>query len=174
MKKLVLLFVLGLVTIGLQAQDKKVVPSPPATITQQVGATDITIDYSRPGAKGRAIFGDDGLVPYGKLWRTGANAATEITFSTDVTIEGKAVKAGTYAIVSNPGMSEWTINFYTPRDGYWSVYKDKDPATSVKVMSKTSGEKTETFTISIGDIKDDSATIFMSWENTVVPVKIGV
>ena len=84
-------------------------PSPTATFTQKVGLTEVSINYSRPSMKGRKIYGD--LVPFGKLWRTGANMATKITFADDVKIGGNDLKAGTYALFTIPGENEWTVIF---------------------------------------------------------------
>jgi len=84
-------------------------------LTQTIGLTDMTITYSRPGVKGRKVFGD-ALVPYGKVWRTGANEATKISFSDDVTIDGKPLQKGTYSLHTIPGASEWTIIFNKEAD----------------------------------------------------------
>ena len=107
---LIILFVAGL--NGLTAQQINTpTPSPLAKLEQRVGLTDIIITYSRPSVKGRTIFGD--LVPYGKLWRTGANMATKISFSDDVKIEGQELKAGEYALFTIPGKEKWTLIFNT-------------------------------------------------------------
>src|SRR5512139_1554795 len=92
-------------------------PSPKATLTQRVGLTDVTISYSRPSVKGRVIWGE--LVPFDKPWRTGANAATTITFSDDVTVEGQKLAAGTYSIVTIPGKAEWTVIFNNDTKLWW-------------------------------------------------------
>ena len=91
------------------AQLKTPQPSPFSKIEQKVGVTDVTLEFSRPGMKGRVIFGD--LVPYGKVWRTGANSNTKITFSDDVTIDGKSLKKGTYALYTIPNKESWEIIF---------------------------------------------------------------
>src|SRR6056297_3850063 len=112
MKNLVLSLFLVL-TLGwsMQAQISTPAPSPLAKMEQMVGLTEVHLEYSRPSAKGRTIYGD--LVPFDKLWRTGANSATKVTFSDDVVIEGKTLEAGSYALFTIPGKEEWTIIFNT-------------------------------------------------------------
>jgi hypothetical protein len=108
MKKVTSLFTALLILGGLSAQEMPA-PSPAAMVMQRVGLTDITIEYSRPGVKSRMIFGD--LVPYNKLWRTGANKATLIKLSTDAKINGQEIKAGSYSIFTIPGEEEWVVIF---------------------------------------------------------------
>ncbi|PTX94398.1 DUF2911 domain-containing protein [Opitutus sp. ER46] len=159
---------------ALQAQASKVAfpqPSPTATLKQRVGVTDIEIIYSRPGAKGREIFG--GLVPYGEVWRTGANAATKITFSTPIKFGGVDVAAGTYALFSIPDQKEWTV-ILNKVSGQWGAYRydATNDVTRVKVAPTKLGEAIETFTIDVNDIRDDSATLVLAWQNVRVPVKL--
>ena len=111
MKKLLLLALAFTFSFQINAQVETPQPSPSSKLEQKVGLTDITIDYSRPGVKGRTVFGD--LVPFGKVWRTGANARTKITFSNDVVVGEKELKAGTYAIFTIPQADAWEIIFYT-------------------------------------------------------------
>src|SRR5690554_6658872 len=111
MKQVLTLFSLLLVAGFAEAQISTPAPSPFSTVEQKVGLTDVTIEYSRPGIKGRTVFGD--LVPYGKTWRTGANAATKVSFSTDVMIDGKNLAKGTYALYTVPEKDNWTIIFYS-------------------------------------------------------------
>lgn len=157
-----------------EAQLKTPAPSPGATVTQKVGVSEIAIDYSRPSMKGRKIFG--GLVPFGELWRTGANASTKVTFADDVTVGGVALKAGKYALFTFPGESEWTVVFYgdaevsgTPGD----KYDPKQEVAKFKVKSQKLSDKVETFTIDVANLTDASAEITLLWENTkvVIPVK---
>jgi len=165
----------GLVfTGGLLAQTPKVdfpVPSPACTLKQHVGLTDIEIVYSRPGVKGRQIFG--GLVPFGEVWRTGANASTKISFSTAVKLNGADIPAGKYALNTIPGEKEWTVIIYkdTSLGGAFGYNPTNDlvrfKATPVKLAKPV-----ETFTIEINDLRDDSATIGLDWEKTRVPVKL--
>jgi hypothetical protein len=170
------LAVLVVVAPSLVAQQGKRIelpqPSPAATLKQRVGYTDIEIDYSRPGVKGRTVFGD--LEPYGVVWRTGANSATKITFSTDVEFGGTHVKAGTYALFSIPGASEWTV-ILNNVPGQWGSYSydAKNDVARATTTAVKLGESVETFTIDLNDIRDDSATLNLIWQNTRVPVKLG-
>ena len=124
-KKLTILcFVLGVAT-AVNAQIKTPQPSPATKITQMVGLTEMTLEYSRPAMRGRTIFGD--LVPYGKVWRTGANANSKITFSTDVTIGGTAVKKGTYAVFTIPNESSWEVMLYSDASN-WGTPREWDDA----------------------------------------------
>ena len=142
-----------------------------ATITQRVGLTDVSIDYSRPNVRGREIFG--GLVPYGKVWRTGANASTKIKFSDAVKIGGKDVPAGEYAFFTIPNENEWTIilSKNTKRWGAYDYKADTD-ALRVTVKPMTIANPVESFTIAFDDLKDDGATIVLKWDKTRVPVEL--
>ncbi len=168
-----ILFVVGILTLTL-GQIRTPAPSPSASLKQTVGLTDISVEYSRPSVKGRTIFSADGLVPFGKIWRTGANSAVKITFSDDVTVEGKALEAGSYAILTRPGATSWDINFYPYESSGWGSYVEKDPAASVTVHSHQMTEKVESFLIVFDELSSDGGTLGFLWENTYVPVKIGV
>ena len=149
-------------------------PSPKATVEQRVGLTDISIEYSRPGVRGRTIFGD--LVPFGKTWRTGANSNTKITFSSDISIEGQTLKAGSYGLYTVPNENSWEIMFYAESDNS-GVPRDWDNA---KIVAKTSVEvysmpmNVETFTITFDDVSGTSAVIGILWEKTYVGIKFEV
>jgi len=173
MKKLLVLSIALLVCTFAQAQTKKA-PSPASMLKQTVGLTEVTIEYSRPGIKGRKVFTKDGLVPFGKEWRTGANSATKITFSDDVTIQGKALKAGTYAITTVPEMKKWTVHFHTFGESGWGSYRGQTPALAVETAPFPMSETVETFMIAIDSITDTSAEIGFLWENTYVPLALGV
>ena len=177
MKKLSLvLFSFSVLALGTSciAQQNRA-PSPACKMEQKVGLTDITVEYSRPSVKDRTVFADDGLVPFGKIWRTGANAATKITFSDDVKIEGKDLAKGSYAILTVPTKMEWAVNFYPYEATGWNTYTSKDPKLSVKVKPHSLGEtQIESFFIAVGDLRDYSATLNFVWENTRVPVKLEV
>ena len=156
-----------------QAQTLKTpAPSTAQTVKQAFGLGDITLDYSRPSAKGRVIFGE--VVPFGKLWRTGANAATKITFSDDVTVEGKAVKAGTYAIYTVPNKDSWEVILYSDltMGGNTSNYKAENEVIRVVVKPTALTKSVETFTINLSDVTATSTTLEFIWEKTSVPVKI--
>jgi len=149
-------------------------PSPKATVEQRVGLTDISIEYSRPGVRGRTIFGD--LVPFGKTWRTGANSNTKVTFSSDVSIDGQTLKAGSYGLYTVPNENSWEIMFYAESDNS-GVPRDWD---NTKVVAKTSVEvysmpmNVETFTITFDDVSGTSATLGILWEKTYVGIKLEV
>ena len=144
-------------------------------IEQVVGLTEIEIDYNRPSKKGRNIFGN--LVPYGKIWRTGANSGTEISFSTDVTINGQNIKEGTYSIFSIPNKDSWEIILYADTD-LWSVPRNWDE-TKIIFQSNfktnmNNGKSVETFTISFDNITNNDFDLVFSWDDTYVIVPINV
>ncbi len=144
-----------------------------ASIKQRIGITDIEITFNRPGVKGRKIFG--GLVPYGEIWRTGANTATKISFSTPVKFGGADVPAGSYALFSIPGKDEWTV-ILNKVTGQWGSYAYDAKNDLVRVTAKPASFTTpvETFAFGFGDVRDSSATMNLFWETTRVPVHIEV
>ena len=144
--------------------------SPAGTLKQRVGLTDIEVVYSRPGAKGRPVFG--GLRPYGELWRTGANAPTKISFSTAVKLNGTEIPAGQYALYTIPGEKEWTIIIHKDTKTSVFQYNPTNDLARFKATPVKLAEPVETFTIDINDIRDDSATLNLVWERTRVPVKL--
>jgi hypothetical protein len=163
------MLLLSMESIGQQIQMPQA--SPAAYISQKVGLTDVSIEYSRPSIKGRKIFGE--LVPYGEVWRTGANAATILTFSTDVSIEGNSVKAGSYALYTIPAKNEWTIIFSKNTKLWGAVgYNAEEDILRFKVKPKKTGQKYETMEISFVDMSDTGATISVKWENTGVEFRI--
>jgi Protein of unknown function (DUF2911) len=140
-------------------------------LTQTVGFTDITITYSRPGVKGRQIWG--GLVPYDKVWRTGANEATTISFSDDVTINGQALPKGTYSLHTIPGKDEWTIVFNNVSNQWGSFsYDPAKDALRVKAKPQTA-PFAEWMTFEVPQLSPDQATIAIHWENLSVPFTVG-
>jgi hypothetical protein len=165
--------ILALGTCTVNAQGLKVpAPSPSQTIKQSFGLGDISVEYSRPAVKGRVVFGD--LVPYGKVWRTGANAATKVTFSDDISFGDVPVKAGTYALYTIPGKSTWTVMLYSDLTlgGNTADYKQEKEVARISVPAKYTEAKTESFTINIAKVKPTTATLELLWENTRVPIKI--
>lgn len=177
MKNLVftlVIFALTAITIDLNAQIKTPAPSPKSVVTQTVGLTDVTVEYSRPSMKGRTLFATDGLVPFGKVWRTGANAATKVTFSDDVTVEGKALEAGSYALFTTPGATSWDVHFFPHTTASSGGYGEATAAAVVSVTPQTMPFELETFLISFDELKDDSGKMEIMWGNTVVPVTVGV
>ncbi|MDO5105511.1 DUF2911 domain-containing protein [Capnocytophaga sp.] len=157
------------------AQLKTPNASPKSVINQTVGLTDIEVVYSRPSIKGRTVFGD--LVPYGKIWRTGANAATVIEFSTDVTFGETAVKAGKYALYSVPEANEWKVLLYADYQLWGDPGKNYDPnkvvaQTSVKTQNVS--PKIETFSIGFDNVRNNDAQLTLAWDNILVKVPIKV
>ncbi|MEQ9468712.1 MAG: DUF2911 domain-containing protein [Ekhidna sp.] len=157
-----------LLVFSVNAQkDKSKRKSPPAQVTQDVGGTTVTIDYSRPSKRGRDIFG--GLEEYGKVWRTGANESTWIEVSNDVTVEGKTLTAGKYGLFTIPGKDEWTIIFNKKWDGWGAYeYKEEDDVLRVKVEPTSTDDEVEMFTIDIAKNGDVS----MAWDQTSVTFKV--
>ena len=146
-------------------------PSQKQVLTQTVGFTDITITYSRPGVKGRQIWG--GLVPYDKVWRTGANEATTISFSDDVTVNGQALPKGTYSLHTIPGKDEWTIVFNNVSNQWGSFnYDPAKDALRVKAKPQTA-PFAEWMTFEVPQLSADQATIAIHWENVSVPFTVG-
>lgn len=148
-------------------------PSPAATLKQRVGLTDIEVHYSRPSMRGRQIFG--GLVPYDKVWRTGANAATRIKFSTPVRLNGTDLAAGTYELFTIPNPNEWTIIIHKDSSD-WGAYRydPKNDVARFKAKPVTLPNAVESFAIGFADLQQESATLYLMWEKTRVPVKLEV
>ncbi|MFD0964007.1 DUF2911 domain-containing protein [Pseudofulvibacter geojedonensis] len=174
MKK-ILLVALAFATVQFSsAQVETPQPSPASKMEQKVGLTDVTVNYSRPGVKGRTIFGD--LVPYGKVWRTGANKNTTISFSDDVMIGGKELKAGEYALFTKPNAGSWDIYFYTDTNNWGAPRKWDDAKVALTTTAKV--EKlpfnVETFMILITNIKTNGASLEFVWENVMVEVPFTV
>lgn len=177
MKKSLLAIVLIASCLFAEAQVQTPAPSPAGSVSSTIGLTDVKIEYSRPRAKGRKIFADkDALVPYGALWRTGANNGTKITFSDDVKVEGVAVPKGEYLIFTWPGAAEWTISLYKDIKigGNTDAYDKAQEAANFKVKSEKSAKTYETFTISIDDISADNKNgkVTLAWENTAVSFNV--
>ena len=175
MKNLIALFVVAFVASSLLAQEAKKIEFPQAssgaTVKERVGVTDVSIEYSRPNMRERKIFG--GLVPYGQIWRTGANAATKMTFSTDVKLGGTPVPAGTYALFTIPGEAEWTVILSKVSDEWGSyAYNQKDDQARIKVKPVSLADPLETMTIGVQDIRAGKANLVIAWEKTKVPVEI--
>lgn len=147
-------------------------PSPAASVSQRVGLTDVEVEYSSPAAKGRKIWGD--LVPYGELWRTGANAATKITFSRDVKVGGKDVEAGTYALLTIPSKGDWTVilNSDTGLSGTRGYDEKKDVARAT--VKTASIPKRERMTFLFADTTDDGAELRLEWDKLAVRIPIAV
>ena len=174
MKKLLLIAFAFVLSFNINAQVKTPQPSPSGKIEQVVGLTDVSIEYSRPAMRGRTIYGD--LVPFDKLWRTGANANTKITFGDDVTIDGTAVKAGTYAIFTKPGLENWEVIFYSDATNWGTPQEWNEAKVAARTTAKAYAMEfpVESFTISLGDLTNNSAVLAFLWEKTYVPVTFEV
>ena len=154
------------------AQDKTPL-SPPANTSAKIGAATVTVDYSSPGVKGRTIGKE--IAPYGQVWRTGANAATKITFSKDVMLEGKPVKAGTYSLFTVPNENEWVIILNKTAEQWGAFkYEEVQDLLRVKVKPTTSKENNERFKIAITEKGKHAGVMTLLWGNISVPVNIRV
>ena len=174
MKKLLLIVLVLTLSLNVSAQIQTPPPSPSAKLEQKVGLTDVTLEYSRPSMRGRTIFGD--LVPYGTLWRLGANANTKITFSTDVIIGDYNLKGGEYAVYATPNETSWNLVFYNDTSN-WGTPEQWDDSKVVAMVNAevyTMPMKIETFTMTFDDLSSSSATLGMLWENVYIGVKIEV
>ncbi len=171
MKAIKCLLAAALIAVPAAAQLKLPAVSQHAVVTQTVGLTDITVTYSRPGVKGRQIFG--GLVPYGKVWRTGANTATQFAVTTDVTIEGKSLPAGTYSMHTIPGPDEWTIIFNKDA-GQWGSfsYDQAKDALRVTVKPEKATHSAEWMEFHFPKVSTDSATLMLRWADVSVSIHI--
>jgi len=161
-----------LTLIVAQAQPLKTpAPSPTQTIKQEFGISNVELTYSRPNVKGRKVFGD--LVPYGKLWRTGANAATRIKFADDVKIGGADVKAGEYVLYTVPTENEWEVVINKGLNN-WGIdgYKQEEDVARVKVKPTKLNEAQETFTMQFVNIKPNGTDLQIAWDKTAVNVPI--
>lgn len=143
-------------------------------MTQMVGLTEVKITYSRPSMKGRTIFGD--LVPYDKVWRTGANMNTTVSFSDPVTVGGTSLAAGTYALYTKPGMNQWEVYFYTDANngGLPREWDESKIAAKASVPVYKMDDTVETFTITVDDLTNNGASIGILWADTYVGVPFGV
>lgn len=142
-------------------------PSPPATVTQKIGFTDLTIKYARPAVKGRVIFGK--LVPYGELWRTGASDATILTISDPMTVAGKPLPAGKYSLFTIPTRTEWTVILNSYTEGHGTTgYDAKNDVLRFTVKPDSSARFYESFTIEVQDVVKNQANLYLTWANTSV------
>jgi hypothetical protein len=144
-------------------------PSPSATVQQVVGITNFTINYSRPGAKGRTVFGD--VVPFGKVWRTGANGATMLTIDDKIKLEGNEIPAGKYSIFTIPDKTEWTVIVSKDVSGSSSLAEGMD-LVRFKVKTQALAMNVETFTIGLSNFTNTAASLDMMWEKTAISMKV--
>ncbi|MFV0541591.1 MAG: DUF2911 domain-containing protein [Aestuariibaculum sp.] len=172
-KTLLILLAITVSTFGF-SQIETPQSSPFSKVEQKIGLTDVTLEYSRPSLRGRTFFGN--LLPYGKLWRLGANSNTKITFSTDATIGGNTLKAGTYAIFATPNEKSWEVVFYTDTDNWGTPrqWDDSKVAAKVTVEVYPMPVKIETLTMTFDDLTNGSAVLGILWESVYVGVKFEV
>jgi hypothetical protein len=170
-----LLLIISLVMMSSQSiaqNDKKVRISPKAAVIQTVGFTEVRIDYNRPGVKERVIWG--GLVPYNKVWRAGANEATKFTFSTDVKINDKTLKAGSYSFFVIPTKEKWTIIFNKVAD-QWGAFEYNEAEDALRFdVTPEEGSMQEWLAYTITKTSNNSAIVSLEWEKIKVPFTIGV
>jgi hypothetical protein len=174
MKNILIAFVVLLSQFTMEAQIKTPQQSPKAVINQQVGLTDVEVVYSRPSARGRNVYGN--LVPFGKLWRTGANENTLISFSDDVVIDGKTLPKGKYALYTIPNIQSWDVIFYKTTDNWGTpkVYDEANVALKAKAKEIALPQAIETFTIGINGLDISSANLDFAWEHSSVSLKFEV
>ena len=172
MKKVISSIILVGALAVVSAQVRAPQPSPAASVKQTIGLSEVIIDYSRPSANGRIVFGN--LVPMNEVWRTGANGSTDITFTGDVSLNGTMVPAGKYALYTIPSANEWEVILYKDTE-QWGAPKElanDQVAARTKVKPMTSQMAQESFTLGFSDLKTDKANLTISWENTIVKVPI--
>ncbi len=174
MRKIIVVIAMLIANFVIQAQVKTPQASPSSTVNQVVGLTNINVDYHRPSIKGRVVFGE--LVPFGKIWRTGANENTLISFSEDVTIDGKTLAKGKYSLYTLPKADNWEIIFYKTIDNWGEpeTWDESNVVLRANAKPMTTDRRLETFTISFGNIELDSATLEFAWEKTYVNLKFEV
>lgn len=171
MKKIILTAIAAFALLTADAQLKTPAPSPSQTVKQDFGLSTVELSYSRPGMKGRKIYGD--LVPFGKVWRTGANQATTLTFGEDVMIDGKKVPAGKYGLLTIPDKNNWTLIISKQTDVTSpAAYKQEMDVVRVDAKPMKTDQNVETFTMQFANIKPASVDLQILWENTAVVLPI--
>jgi hypothetical protein len=167
-------FLVGIISSKSYSQQKEEVRlSPKALVEQTIGFTEVTIDYSRPGVKGRKIWG--GLVPYNVVWRAGANEATKITFSTDVKIDGKKLKAGSYGFFAIPGQKTWILIFNKVANQWGAFeYNDVEDALRIEVTPMQNNCWQEWLAYTISKSSENKAVVMLEWEKLKVPFNVEV
>jgi len=148
--------------------------SPSATAIQKIGLTTAEINYYRPSARGRTVFGNQGLLPFGEMWRTGANNATKITFSDPVFISKKPINAGSYTIITTPREKDWQIQWYPYESTNWNSYINKEAIISINIPVEKTNSYKESLSIHFEDITLESANLNIHWANTRVKIPITV
>ena len=174
MKKIIFVLAMMIANYAIEAQVKTPQASPKCTLTQVVGLTTVEIVYSRPSAKARDVFNN--LVPFGKLWRTGANENTTISFSDDVVIDGKTLPKGKYALYTTPRADNWEIVFYSTTDNWGNPETWDETKVALRTNAKPEmlDRFIESFTIGINNLDNNFAVLELAWEKTIVPIRFDV
>lgn len=147
--------------------------SPNAAVSQTIGTTEVRLTYGRPSVNDRTIFSDDGLVPYGDVWRAGANEATTISFSSDVTVQGEPLSAGTYSLYAIPGANTWTIIFNDVANQWGTEYDKSEDVLRVEATPESASNR-EMMTFFFEDVTETSGTCVLHWADVRVPFEIQV
>ncbi|NRB51918.1 MAG: DUF2911 domain-containing protein [Saprospiraceae bacterium] len=175
LQRLFCMVLLSLLSLGkTDAQLRIPSLSPSSTVRQDLGLTAIEIRYARPSARGRTIFGEKGLVRYHEFWRTGANAATKITIEQDIYLQDQMLMKGSYALLSKPSLTNWTLYFYPYESGNWNTYVDKTPTLMISAPSSTSMDFQESFSIYFDQLELGSAQLVFAWAKIRVHASIRV
>ncbi|MQP52807.1 MULTISPECIES: DUF2911 domain-containing protein [unclassified Flavobacterium] len=174
MRKIIVMLALVVANFVVEAQVKTPQSSPSAKVEQVVGLTTVQVEYSRPSAKGRTVYGD--LVPFGKMWRTGANANTTISFTEDVKVGGKDLKKGKYALYTTPKADSWDVIFYTDTNnwGLPETWNESNVALKINVKPETLTKSVESLSIFLNNLTNDSGVIELAWERTMVSIPFTV
>jgi len=171
MKKIFLTAIAAFILFAADAQLKTPAPSPTQTVKQDFGLSSVELSYSRPGMKGRKIYGD--LVPFGKVWRTGANSATTITFGEEVNIGGKKIPAGKYGLLTIPDKNSWTVILTKQLDVTSpAAYKQDMDVVRVEAKPAKLDNTTESFTMQFANVKPSTMDVQILWENTIVTLPV--
>lgn len=170
----ILLIAVGLTVAGCRADaDGQNIPlSQHATVSQMIGRTRITIEYNRPVARGRKLFGPDGVVPYGKPWDPGADQATAVEFSTDVRVAGQRLAVGKYSLWAIPGPEEWTIIFSRAADVFHTPYPGPERDALRVEVTPQRGDHMETLAFYFPVVEGREAVLRLHWGETIVPITI--
>ena len=147
--------------------------SPNAAVSQTIGTTEVRITYGRPSVNDRTVFAEDGLVPFGEVWRTGANEATTISVSDDVTVQGESLSAGTYSIYTIPGPDTWTLIFNDVANQWGTEYDEGEDVLRVEATPE-SGPQVEMMMFYFENVADGAGTGVLHWNETRVPFEIEV
>jgi hypothetical protein len=170
MRKLTTLSLCLLLTTAAVAQEAKKPLSPPATAEAKIGGKNITVNYSAPSKRNRVIMGE--LVPYGQVWRTGANAATKLTTDADLMIGSLHVPAGTYSLFTIPGEKEWTLIVNKQYGMSGTKYDQAQDLGRVKMTVKPVKDTVETFVIGLEPAGGPKANLSLTWENVAASVPV--